>query len=357
MRNNINRKKILKLFVLGAGASYAASQVKRAIAQSDPVYEAPLDAAFAHRIKSIVLQQPTWISEARDRLLATWKHEAPFESLGLERAILIQLAHLEFIHAIHPRRSRELISRHEWMNLVSHVACIILRRCRQNSARLYERFAEWCLPTPEQTNGWDNRIITFNYDTLLDSILLKRIPATDLYFDAIRNRQDTPSRAKQEYPILLKLHGSINWRCTEEAFGKIIEGSIHDEIYEIPEIWLDEMRVPEPGDKVAPLILPPLPSKPISGIKLFRYLWTCAYEYLYEAEELVIIGYSLPNADQMSVSMFSNFQSQRLKKVVIIDPSTAVLARWRSTLRRRGIKIVEWAYYETFRDYLDAQRA
>ncbi|MCH8179434.1 MAG: SIR2 family protein [Proteobacteria bacterium] len=336
MRNKSKRKKLNRVFVLGAGASYAASQVQSK-GDSLSTYEAPLDAHFCQRITSVDLERPYWVADARDKIIRAWRHDTSFVSLGLERAILLHLGNLEFIHAIHPRRLRESIPPHEWMNLISHLTCAILRRCRQNGTKLYTRFSDWAFPV-DSDHSIRSRIITFNYDTLLDNLLLKKFKQGDLYFDTLRERRDRVRKHNQNFPVLLKLHGSSNWRCSAKSFRRIIEGSARgneEDPFEIPEVWLGGRKLPMPDDDVSPLIIPPLPAKPISEIKLFRYLWTRAYEYLYETKEIVIVGYSLPDADQMAYSMFSNFQAERLERVVIVDPDTQVLARWRSVLRRQ----------------------
>jgi hypothetical protein len=352
VRNPANRKKLERVFVLGAGASYAASEVTSRTTSS-ATYQAPLDKDFCRRLAEVSLARPGWVTNARDRVVDAWKHTTPFpEFVGLERAILLQLGNREFLEAIHRRRLRGSgdLASHEWMNLVSHLICAILRRCRENGTRLYSKFVDWAFPE----ESVDSRIITFNYDLLLDKALLKKgFAPEDLYFDAIRQRRDRSSRRNQPHPFLLKLHGSANWRCTSESFKRIIEGPGSDdggEPFVIPEVWLRNADLASPDDDVSPLIIPPLPTKPITQIKLFRYLWTRAYEYLYEAKELVVVGYSLPDADQMAYSMFSNFKPQRLKNVVVVDPDTSILAKWRDVLRSQGS--VSLTYHETFRDYL-----
>ena len=110
--------------------------------------------------------------------------------------------------------------------------------------------------------------------------------------------------------MLLKLHGSINWRCSEHDFRSIIEGPrIGEGTHEIDAAWIDDSGPPRPDDDVSPLIIPPLPAKPITSARLLKWLWTRAYEYLHEARELLIVGYSLPVADQMAEAMFGSFRS------------------------------------------------
>jgi hypothetical protein len=115
---------------------------------------------------------------------------------------------------------------------------------------------------------------------------------------------------------------------------------------------VDGSSSPSPKDKTSPLIIPPLPTKPITSVKLFQWLWTRAYEYLHSARELVVVGYSLPKADQVAESMFGSFRPSRLERVVVIDPSTAALDRWRTVLKRAGLAGLSWVYYECLADYL-----
>lgn len=353
MRNVSSRLHLERVFVLGAGASYAATTVVSRKAAESATYEAPLDRNFCARIATINVQKPQWVKEACNRVVKAWRHETAFVDHGLEEAVLLQLANLEFLRAIHPKRAHKLPSPYEWVNDLAHVMCVILRRCRQNGKRLLDEFAEKVVNDCKQGKC---RLITFNYDILLDKVLLNRFSERELYFDTIGDGVRTE---KYPYLILLKLHGSINWRCASKDMKQIIEGKIESSVDNQRPFWIDKVEVdhtslPSPDDdEISPLIIPPLPNKPISQVALFRYLWTRAYEYLYEAKEIDIIGYSLPDADQMAQAMFRNFRGgRRLEKVVVVDPDPAVLARWKTALRgTRGSK-VQWLYYETFDEYM-----
>ena len=115
---------------------------------------------------------------------------------------------------------------------------------------------------------------------------------------------------------------------------------------------MNDREIPHPEDDRCPLIIPPLPAKPVTSVRLFSYLWTRAYEYLYEADEIVICGYSLPSADQLAVSMFSNFTNRHLRRVTIVDPSPDVLTRWRRVLSRGSVSVKEWRWCEDLKDYV-----
>ncbi|WP_396096681.1 SIR2 family protein [Cyanobium sp. Tous-M-B4] len=352
MRDSRNRKQVGKLFVLGAGASLAASQVRATPGQS-PVYQTPLDLEFAARIADLDLARPNWVAEERDRVSRFFAPRGSFRDYRLEEAVLRQLGLLELLEALHPRRSRSQIEPAVWLDSVSHLICIVLRRARENRSRLYEQLASRYFPAGVAIDRLENRIITFNYDTLLDQHILRGRAVTDVYFDQIRERRDRPARSPQPNPLLLKLHGSINWRCTSENLQALIRGGDPGEhLYRIEAVWVDNSSSPSPSDAVSPLLIPPLPTKPITSVSLFRWLWTRAYEYLHTARELIVIGYSLPPADQVADAMFGSFRPERLSRICIVDPNTAALERWRSVLRRAGVEGQNWDYCESLSDFL-----
>jgi hypothetical protein len=97
----------------------------------------------------------------------------------------------------------------------------------------------------------------------------------------------------------------------------------------------------------------PLPQKPITQIRLFCFLWTLAYEYLHEARELIICGYSLPETDKLAHSMFSNFANKKLKSITIVDPNPYIMHKWRDLFRRSSINNrARWSYYESFTEFV-----
>jgi hypothetical protein len=215
-----------------------------------------------------------------------------------------------------------------------------------------------------------DRVVTFNYDDLLDQHLIKKFDPTQIYFDRIKKDADGSKTAKagaHPYPMLVKLHGSVNWRCKDEDFQKILKGEMTKEVsenkgeggknkeksIELNQIWMSQVGTPRPEDSVFPLMVPPTPVKPITSISLFRYLWTIAYEYLHDAEEIVVCGYSLPQADRLAASLFSNFSNKILAKVTVVDPNPAILSKWRTLFGRKSVSAPHWEYFDDFRDYVE----
>jgi len=119
------------------------------------------------------------------------------------------------------------------------------------------------------------------------------------------------------------------------------------------DIWYADNGTLSPSDSISPFIVPPLPTKPITDFRILRFLWTKAYEYLHEAKEIIICGYSLPSTDHLAYSMFSNFVNRNIQKVTIVDIDTQVLGKWRRLLERANVEIKEWAWVSDFWDYVN----
>lgn len=350
MRRKANRRKVNRLFILGAGASYSAT-----VRNPTTLKTAPLDIGLCQRISDLSPAKPHWVAESRDFVKESWKDDGDFHKIGLEQAVIRQLGHLEFIKAIHPRRGTGAVDAFEWLSHITHLMCYALRHTKENSKRTYEAFAGKLDFEPGGAAAAD-RVVTFNYDDLLDQHVVAKYGPTKTYFDRIKASSDAPEKRekKEPFPMVVKLHGSVNWRCKEEDFRRIIYGNTDDSgpVWLSP-VWVSSVGSPTPKDAVYPLMVPPLPVKPITSIRLFQYLWTLAYEYLHEAEHVVVCGYSLPEADRLAWSLFGNFSNKALETVTVIDPNPAVMAKWRTLFKRRTVGVARWEYFDDFAAYVD----
>lgn len=336
------------LFVFGAGASFCATQGRAEQAQ------APLDKDFCSRLESLNVTRPAWVNNSRDTIKNAWKDHIPFSSHGLEQAIIRHLGHTEFRQAIHKRARQGVLSDAEYLNQMAHLICHTLRKTKENSKTPYGNFFKQHFNNKKPTN----RVLTFNYDDLLDKYFLEKYSSQQVYFD----RFDTGSirvkkhRAKYPDPLLIKLHGSVNWRCSKDDLTAIVSPRNHnDDEYVIDDVRFSEKGTPSPEDDSSPLIIPPLPAKPITSLKLFCFLWTKAYEYLHEANDLVICGYSLPETDRLAQSLFANFSNKELRTITIIDKNPAIMSKWRELMKRKTInQKAKWTYFETFSEYVES---
>ncbi len=89
-------------------------------------------------------------------------------------------------------------------------------------------------------------------------------------------------RTSYDHAHLLKLHGSINWHYSGEM------GAVYEQIY---------YAFGNVGD-LTPFIIPPILDKnSFYTHSSLRKMWVDASEYIRNAEEIYIIGYSLPETD------------------------------------------------------------
>ena len=339
MKKPINRLKVKKLYVLGAGASYAASSRK-----VPSNFTAPLDKDFCQRIKSISAQRPQWVNQIKTNIINKWADEIPFHSFGLEEAIIKQIGYLQFFDAIY-RKKRTSYKIEDYVDNVSHIINYILSKTSESPSKLYEKlFLK--IKNDFDIDSESTRIITFNYDTLLDKYFLSNFEPAKIYFDKINISRNTQRRIiKYDNPFLIKLHGSNNWRCSNDEYKSLITNLNSSNANQmIDKIWI-EKKISSPDDLKSPLIIPPLPNKPVTKISLFKYLWTKASEYLHEAEEIIVCGYSLPHTDSLALALFGSFYNKRLKKVTVVDPNAEILTKWRNLFNRKNVNKAMWTYY------------
>ena len=194
MRTEANRRKINRLYILGAGASYALTQ-----GQSDQ-YIAPLDIQFCQRIRELQERsRPRWVADAAMRVENEYLHHVDFQITGLEELIRQQISDYEFMAAIHPRRTRGKRTKEEYLNDLIHLVAYLLSRARAKDQSLLDKWLTKYLKGTK-TRETRNRIITFNYDTLIDKVLLKWFPPQQVYFDNIWSKATTSPIRCSAYP-------------------------------------------------------------------------------------------------------------------------------------------------------------
>lgn len=229
----------------------------------------------------------------------------------------------------------------------------------------------------------DDRVMTFNWDTLMDRALATETPwRADFGYRVIphliyRDGWVSPTQTRDDAPLLLKLHGSTNWltsyntmehgkptlmqtsdpstlyvyESTNKPYatyaGRFMAGYepfsygyyppnlLDDRGRSAPEgqtyfrarpkfPWVPEGRAPDHGLPSMPLIIPPAKAKTydLFGI-LFKTVWLEAEDVLSQAEHIVLIGYSFPRTDHQSHTLFAKAFSRRssIPRVSIVDPS------------------------------------
>ncbi|MGB2963957.1 MAG: hypothetical protein WBB69_08225 [Anaerolineales bacterium] len=253
-------------------------------------------------------------------------------------------------------RSRQKCSNEKYIYYLSHLIADYLQKCRSNQSGYTKLFINKIFPLKTNPSDYKNRIITFNYDLIIDRPLIDRgLSKRKIYFDRIvRKQSDGIKRSSSEkfmHPLMLKLHGSTNWRCTRDYFEQIIGATVDPKI-RIP-IWSNDTNCPSPEEDESPLIIPPVPNKPITRSSLFKMLWTTALEYLFEAKRIVIVGYSCPDTDVLGQALFTQFSNRSVEDIIICDPNSSIFSKYYELMKGRVKANVRWRYYHSFYDFID----
>lgn len=189
-------------------------------------------------------------------------------------------------------------------------------------------------------------IISLNWDSLIeDSVywVLKRVNAfrggkalVDIdycvYTTPLPKSAHTPStkqKASQIYNIkLLKMHGSSTWLrcpCSNLVYtGLGLDGPAHD-IYVKSRVspfikeYMDQREKDSPS-VLEPFIITPTFTK-VFDLPHIQTTWHNAFVELREAEQVVFIGYSLPDADYHFRSLLRRAIRSEAKVMVILDAS------------------------------------
>jgi hypothetical protein len=354
MKRKQARLKVERLFILGAGSSYSLSYIHQ---RKDRKHKTitPLDWDFLDGLNTCYTNG--WLEQSIRYIEKNWLDEGNLFNEPLEQAIIKRVSQYEFLSKINPERTRNKCDNKEYLNHITHLVAAYLLNCRNNRKNYAKTFINTIFPIGEKLEDNKNRIITFNYDSLVDKVLMERgISNRKIYFDRIaKTPEDGIRRNKSQkfiHPLILKLHGSANWRCNKEDFEKMVFGTdlTEDEKFVV---YLSE-KAPKPDDSESPLIIPPIPNKPVTRVGLFKYLWQTAFEYIHEAREIVIVGYSCPSTDTLARAMFTHFRSNNLDRIAVVDPNAGVLKNYRDMIKSSQYPTkVKWNYYGSFDDFIE----
>ncbi len=198
----------------------------------------------------------------------------------------------------------------------------------------------WTLEEVEKTQPHQDphkfSFVTFNYDLCMDYALHYSGRAFDYFLDA----KDHPDTCP-----LLKLHGSINWGLSEN--DKIVPFEVRDARFNL---FRDEKYVfynlgSELGKRTfedkplsgPPVIVPPSWNKNSYHGQLSN-VWSRAANEFAVAENIFIIGYSLPETDSFFRYLYAlgSESRARLRNLVVInkDNSGTVEARFKQLIGR-----------------------
>jgi hypothetical protein len=190
-------------------------------------------------------------------------------------------------------------------------------------------------------------IISFNYDLAVDYAI---------YFNNYNLNYCIDNLNKEKSIKILKLHGSLNWFSNSEKiapfeFIEIMKWYNFDIIGET-EIYLDLLdKVKKNNNKIvykskkikvepAPFIIPPTWNKTEANYNIeIRKVWNQAAKELSEAENIFIIGYSLPETDYFFKYLYAlgTEGEQIIKNIWVFNPDSEVENKFKNLL---GIGVI-----------------
>lgn len=190
-------------------------------------------------------------------------------------------------------------------------------------------------------------IITTNYDLIVEAIVDKAFhsklgasskqnaPAwsvKDSYPSWFSKGDEWTKKvpSKHTRPLMLKLHGSLNWAAVVDVKANVLKPEKGLRFYLEKEFTggYNPHRKQE-RYLYKPLIVPMILYKgEYLGHPAIRATWEKARKELSECQNLVVIGYSFPPTDFNVKKLFLEALYQReLKKLTIVNPDTSVVQR------------------------------
>ena len=162
---------------------------------------------------------------------------------------------------------------------------------------------------------------------------------------------ESHSYMDQTAMLLLKLHGSVNWRPKRGAatpYG--IDSIVHHETWldpPVPDSWPHTKTAIETHLEPVPLIVPPVLMKSaLTKEPILQVVWSRAYEILSQAERVVFIGYSLPITDIAAGFLFGEtLLNRNLSQIQVIN----------YTMGKEDKKRIQEAYKNVFLDISEIQ--
>lgn len=356
----------MKVYVLGAGVSYGAGY--------------PLGNQLLEKVGEFVQnQQParkeewdgvcSWLRANSDPLIAESYRRGQFEYLFTILDLAGKLSVENLIDAYHAYKSNKITS-------ASDTAYTSFSKLTHNYSEFsevlrlaledYLKYMHGCDHDEGRMSQWHELralgerlepgdiVITFNYDATLERVLLERgvwSPGNGYGFELVfqQSSDDTsPVRIPHSQITVLHLHGAVGW-YDKPIFRNEADLPAHGAVARN-----DLTPAPlETAVALAPYFLRSLglgyvdasmPKEPVNKSELFLYpsflkdyesrpfvrLWTLAAEALRQSDQVIIIGYSLPEPDSAALSLFvTNCERD---KVTIVNPSVSANHRLRNLL-------------------------
>lgn len=327
----VKNRNLATVFILGAGATRGA--VRHVVVNGKRI-KPPLNADFFQVAAKYAEAKGQSSVDAKRllRLRRVFKEEIPVRGLPtMEEAFSLLYIAKDFpeIYRAGPGKKPDAGSRKEiedFLRLTFDILAVVDKKAINGTG--YDRLAGKL--------GQDDAIISLNYDTLLDSALVRRgwNPKRGYFLGGDTKKVEwQPAvhnpNALISNVVLLKLHGSVNWFVRAR----------HTEIYKVFESKPVRVSGPRRNEIAGHIrqIVPPMYGK-IFGHGHWRTLWTKAFQELCSADVLVVIGCSLIDTDFHLRALLSRVvkyrkqENQPFNRIILVA-GTKTRRKWQKTLK------------------------
>jgi SIR2-like domain len=274
------------VYVLGAGASAAAAQDNRRVLGGDFLRLAFEKGMGDPRLESVqeFVQEFFHYGDPDQSILPTLEEVLSAVDVALERG-----ESLSEKYAVD--RLKDLRR-----NLVFLIYSVLADAYRKLGIHVTNQFVDKLGPHPT--------VISFNYDIIADNALKMRFGFNLDYGIAYRLYYPPPNLPEDESRFdfvkpnavkLFKIHGSLNWAVCPTCGVVYIHTPYRTDIAD--QTFSRTAQCVEPGHALLePLLITPTYLKSYDPAQL-GMIWKQAERALRDAEQVVFIGYSLPDAD------------------------------------------------------------
>jgi hypothetical protein len=343
---NIGKNDRSAVFILGAGATRGA--ISHVVVNKKRI-KPPLNSDFFKVAETYARAMGINSGEMKrlSRLRNVFKKEIPVKGVPtMEEAFSLLYIAKDFpeIYMTGPGKKPLPGKRREIEDFLCMTFDILALLDLNNHMRTgYDRLATMLRP--------DDTIISLNYDTLLDSALVRRgwDPKTGYRLGGGPKKiewksNDVDHNGHVSGVSLLKLHGSINWfvRGNYGALSKVFASK---------PVRITAPRRNEIGNHIRQIV-PPVYGK-IFEHGHWRNLWTKAFKDLCLAEVLVVVGCSLIDTDfhlRALLSRVVNFRKQEnspFKRIILVAP-TKIRRKWQKALKGSFRMATGYPTFENF---------
>lgn len=313
------------LVILGAGATRGASFVR-----SDTTVPPPLDADFFQILQMSATGRRLEARELLDHVRANY---GPALDVGLETVFnnldAARVFHQEFTVG----RGRRLQQPQRLIDQLRVVLPELLGETITADCDHHARLAK-------RLHVGD-AVLSLNYDCVMDRALCQHAgfrfdPDRGGYAQKIASgaalwrRSGRGKRPPSGSVLMLKLHGSLNWSDSSVPLKLRAPDVVYEPVAE-------------------GVIVPPLTNKPVTD-EPFRSIWVSARTAVRTMRRLVVVGYSLPDADGLVRTLLTAELGSDLEEIILVDPSPQTRSRHTALFSRAAPEAKVFAF-PSFRQF------